>query len=86
MQGIEEDWPLSYQDLAPYYSYVEKMIGVTGSRENLDIVPDGEFLPPLKLRCSEEILKRACAKMGVPWIPTRKALLTRPYDDRPPCH
>jgi len=86
MQGIEEDWPLSYQDLAPYYSYVEKMIGVTGSRENLDIVPDGEFLPPLKLRCSEEILKRACAKMGVPLIPTRKALLTWPYDDRPPCH
>jgi choline dehydrogenase-like flavoprotein len=86
LQGIEEDWPLSYQELAPYYSYVEKMIGVTGSRENLDIVPDGEFLPPLKLRCSEEILKRACAKMGVPLIPTRKALLTRPYDDRPPCH
>ena len=86
VQGIEEDWPLSYDELAPYYSYVEKMIGVTGSRENLDIVPDGEFLPPLKLRCSEEILKRACAKMGFPLIPTRKAVLTRPYDNRPQCH
>ena len=62
------------------------MIGVTGSRENLDIVPDGEFLPPLKMRCSEEILKGACTKMGIPLIPTRKALLTRPYDNRPACH
>jgi len=86
LEGIEEDWPLSYRELAPDYSYVEKMIGVTGSRENFDIVPDGEFLPPLKLRCSEQILKRACAKMGVPLIPTRKALLTRAYDDRPACH
>jgi choline dehydrogenase-like flavoprotein len=86
LEGIEEDWPLSYQELAPDYSYVEKMIGVTGSREDLDIVPDGEFLPPLKLRCSEQILKRACAKMGVRLIPTRKALLTRAYDDRPACH
>ena len=85
-EGIEEDWPLTYKDLAPHYSYVEKMIGVTGSRENLDIVPDGEFLPPLKLRCSEEILKAACAKMGIRLIPTRKALLTQPYDDRPQCH
>ncbi len=86
LAGIEEDWPLSYQELAPYYSYVEKMIGVTGSRENLDIVPDGEYLRPLKFRCSEEIVKRACAKMGIPVIPARKAVLTEPYDGRPPCH
>ena len=86
LEGIEEDWPLSYHESAPDYLYVEKMIGVTGSPENLDIVPDGEFLPPLKLRCSEQILKRACAKMGVRLIPTRKALLTRPYAGRPACH
>jgi choline dehydrogenase-like flavoprotein len=86
LEGIEEDWPLSYQELAPYYSHVEKMIGVSGSRENLKIVPDGEFLPPLKLRCSEEIVQRACANMGIPMIPTRKAVLTEPYDDRPACH
>lgn len=86
LEGIEEDWPLTYEELAPYYSYVEKMIGVTGTRENLEIVPDGEYLRPLKLRCSEEIVKTACVKMGIPMIPTRKALLTEPYDDRPPCH
>ncbi len=86
LEGVEEDWPLTYQELAPYYSYVERMIGVCGTRENLEILPDGEYLPPLKFRCSEEIVKRACDKMGIPMIPTRKALLTVPYDGRPPCH
>jgi choline dehydrogenase-like flavoprotein len=62
------------------------MIGVSGTRENFEIIPDGEFLKPLKLRCSEQIVKRACAKMGIPMIPARRALLTEPYDNRPPCH
>lgn len=84
--GIEDDWPISYQEIAPYYSYVEKMIGVCGSRDGLAVLPDGEFLPPLKMRCSDLIVKRACDKLGIPFIVTRKALLTRPYDNRPPCH
>ena len=86
LEGVEEDWPLSYQELAPCYSHMEKMIGVTGSRENLEIVPDGVFLPPLKPRCSEEIVERACTRMGIRMIPTRKAVLTVPYDGRPACH
>lgn len=87
VEGIEEDWPISYQDVAPYYSYVEKMIGVCGSRDNLEILPDAEsYLPPLKFRCSEVIIKRVCDKMGIPMVAVRKALLTQPYDDRPPCH
>ncbi|HLY60960.1 MAG TPA: GMC family oxidoreductase [Terriglobia bacterium] len=86
LEGVEADWPITYDELAPYYSYVEKMIGVCGSRENLDVIPDGEFLPPLKLRCSEEIVKRSCDRMGIRMIPTRKAVLTVPYDNRPPCH
>lgn len=86
LEGVEEDWPLTYQELAPYYSYVERMIGVSGTRETLEIIPDGEFLRPLKMRCSEQIVKRACTRMGIPMIPARRALLTEPYDDRPPCH
>jgi len=84
--GIEEDWPISYQEIAPYYSYVEKMIGVCGSRDGLAVLPDGEFLPPLKMRCSDLIVKRACDKLGIPFIVTRKALLTKAYDNRPSCH
>jgi len=86
LEGVEEDWPLTYQELAECYSHVERTIGVTGSRENLEIVPDGEFLPPLKPRCSEEIVKRACTRLGLAMIPARKAVLTKPHDDRPACH
>ncbi len=86
LNGVEDDWPLSYADLAPHYSHVEKMIGVTGSLEHLDILPDGDFLPPLKLRCTEQVIKRAAARMGIPLIPTRKALVTQPFEGRPPCH
>lgn len=86
LNGVEEDWPLGYEDLAPYYSHVEKMIGVCGSIEHLPVLPDGDYLPPLKIRCTEAALRRACVKLGIPMIPTRKAVLTVPYDDRPPCH
>lgn len=86
LEGIEDDWPLTYKEIAPFYSHVERMIGVSGSRENLEILPDGEFLPPLKFRCSEEIVKRAGEKLGMRMIPTRKALNTVPHDGRPACH
>lgn len=86
-QGIEEDWPLSYEELAPYYAHVEKMIGICGERNNLEILPDAvSYLPPIPFRCSEAIVQKACARMGIPMIPVRKAVLTVPYDNRPPCH
>ncbi len=51
--GYAVDWPIRYKDIAPWYSYVEKFAGISGSRDNLDILPDGEFLPPLDLNCVE---------------------------------
>jgi len=87
LNGIEEDWPLSYDELAPYYDRIERMIGVCGNDDGLEVLPAGPwYLPPLALRCSEQILKRAVAPLGIPVIPVRKALLTRSYDNRPPCH
>ena len=86
LEGVEDDWPITYEELAPYYSYVEKMIGVTGTKEGLDIVPDGEYLRPLNFRCSEMIVKQACKRLGIPMFPARKAVLTEPFDGRPPCH
>lgn len=44
-EGIAIDWPIRYQDLAPWYSYVEKFVGVSGEKLGLDHLPDGEFLP-----------------------------------------
>lgn len=87
VNNIEEDWPLTYQELAPFYSYVERTIGVCGTRENLAVLPDGEFFaPPPPLRCAENLSKRACAKLGIKVIRTRKALATRRFRNRPPCH
>jgi choline dehydrogenase-like flavoprotein len=52
--GFAVDWPIRYNDLAPWYSYVEKFAGISGNRDGLDILPDGEFLPPLELSCVEQ--------------------------------
>ncbi len=87
LAGIEEDWPLSYEDLEPYYERIEQTIGVCGENDNLAILPAGNhYLPPLPWRCSERLLHRAAKRMGIPVISVRKAVLTRPYDHRPPCH
>ena len=51
VNGIEEDWPLSYEELAPYYDQAEELMVVCGTRENLEVLPDGRFIPPLPLRC-----------------------------------
>jgi choline dehydrogenase-like flavoprotein len=87
LAGIEDDWPLSYEELAPYYERVEQIIGVCGNNDGLEILPGGNhYLPPLPWRCSEHILKRATDALKIPLISVRKAVLTKPYDDRPACH
>src|SRR5579883_2340417 len=87
LHGIEEDWPLSYEELSPYYDRIEQMIGVCGQDDHLEILPDGKYsMPPPPLGCSEQILKRQASKLGIPVIPVRKALNTRVNDNRPACH
>ncbi len=53
-EGIAVDWPIRYNDIAPWYDYVEKFAGIAGTREGLDILPDGQFLPPIPLNCVEK--------------------------------
>lgn len=55
--GIAVDWPVRYNDIAPWYDYVEKYIGVSGQKENLPQLPDGQFLPPMELNCIEKDVK-----------------------------
>jgi choline dehydrogenase-like flavoprotein len=55
--GFAVDWPIRYNDLAPWYSYVEKFAGISGNKDGLDILPDGEFLPALDLSCVENYFK-----------------------------
>src|SRR5437016_3955675 len=84
--GLGDDWPIAYEELAPYYDKVESYIGVFGSKENIPSSPDGVFLPPPKPRCTETILKRACDKLNILCVPARMAILTRPLNGRPACH
>ena len=52
--GIAIDWPIRYKDIAPWYDYVEKFAGISGSKEGLPHLPDGYFLPPMELNCAEK--------------------------------
>jgi choline dehydrogenase-like flavoprotein len=84
--GLGDDWPISYEDLSPYYDKVESYIGVFGTKENISSAPDGVFLPPPKPRCTELFIKKACDKLNILCIPGRLAVLTRPLNGRQPCH
>lgn len=53
-EGVAIDWPIRYQDMAPWYDYVETYAGISGSLEGLDHLPDGKFLPPIELNCVEK--------------------------------
>ncbi|HTQ26839.1 MAG TPA: GMC family oxidoreductase [Puia sp.] len=52
--GFAVDWPIRYEDLAPWYSHVEKFVGISGNRDGIPNLPDGEFLPPWELNCVEK--------------------------------
>ena len=55
-EGIAVDWPIRYDELAPWYSYAEKFAGIQGSKEGLDVLPDGEFLPAMEMNVVEKAL------------------------------
>jgi choline dehydrogenase-like flavoprotein len=55
--GIAVDWPIRYEDLAPWYDYVERFIGVSGAKEGLAHLPDGQFQPPMEMNCVETAFK-----------------------------
>jgi len=86
--GIAVDWPIRYKDMAPWYSYVEKFIGVSGSKEGLDVLPDGEFQPPMPMNCVEEAGTAKIKdhyKGARTWIIGRPANTTLPLPGRPGC-
>ncbi len=77
--GLGADWPLSYEDLAPYYDKAELLIGVYGTNEGLENTPDsspGVLLPPPAARASELLAHKACGPLGIPVIPAHRAVLT----------
>jgi choline dehydrogenase-like flavoprotein len=60
--GFAVDWPIRYADIAPWYSYVEKFAGISGNKDGLASLPDGEFLPPHEMNCVDKYFKEQTAK------------------------
>lgn len=86
IDGAGEDWPINYSDLEPYYASIEREIGVCGNLDHLKDLPDGIFLPPVPFKCSDVIVARGAARLGVKVIHVRKATRTTPAGARPACH
>ncbi len=53
-EGVAVDWPIRYADLAPWYDYVERFAGISGNRDGLDVLPDGQYLPAFELNIVEK--------------------------------
>lgn len=85
--NIAVDWPIRYSDIAPWYDYVESFIGVSGQKENVPHLPDGEFLQPMELNCIEKHLAGHIKKNYDNRLLTiaRIANLTKEWNGRNPC-
>ena len=84
--GLGMDWPITYNDVKPYYDRVDRLIGIFGSNEGLPNDPDGIFQPPPRPRCYELLVKKASDALGITCIPARMSIITRPLNGRQACH
>lgn len=86
-QGIAVDWPIRYKDIAPWYSYVEKFVGISGNRDGIPHLPDGEFQPPMEMNCIEKHFKNSVESsyQNRQVIISRTANLTKGLNGRGPC-
>lgn len=80
--GYAVDWPIRYDDIAPWYSHVEKFAGICGGKDGLEAMPDGEYLPPFEMNCVEQEMQR---KISAHYknrfmVHTRWAHLTQPNE------
>ena len=82
LDGLGDDWPITYDDMKPYYDKIDRFIGIFGAPLNMPNEPDGIFLPPPKPRCYELLIKKACDKLNVPSVPSRLSILTQPLNGR----
>ena len=86
LDGLGDDWPISYDDLKPYYDKIDRFIGVFGAPLGMPNEPDGIFLPPPQPRCYELLIKQASDRLNIPCVPSRLSILTKPLNNRPACH
>jgi choline dehydrogenase-like flavoprotein len=85
--GYGDDWPISYEEMVPYYEEVERYVGISGMAENLPQLPDSIFLPPMEFTCGELALRKAAKeKFGRVVTMGRAAVLTKAHNGRAACH
>ncbi|MCW5965361.1 MAG: GMC family oxidoreductase [Bryobacterales bacterium] len=85
--GYGEDWPVTYEEMVPYFEEVERYVGISGQAEGLKSLPDSIFMPPMKLTCAEEHMRKQLkTKMDRVLTIGRVAILTRNHRDRQACH
>lgn len=90
IDGYGDDWPITYDDMKPYYDKLDAFVGIFGTNHaretGLHNEPDGIFQPPPAPRAHELLIKRACDRMKIPVVPSRLSILTQPLNGRPACH
>lgn len=86
IDGLGDDWPITYDDVKPYYDKIDRLIGIYGTQEGLPNEPDGIFMPPPKPRGYELLVKKSCDEIGLKIIPSRLSIITQPLNGRPACH
>jgi choline dehydrogenase-like flavoprotein len=86
IDGYGDDWPISYQDLKPYYDRLDRMVGIFGSEEGFHNEPDGIFQPAPEPRCYERLVKQGAESIGIPVMPSRLSILTESLNGRAACH
>ena len=86
LDGLGDNWPITYADVAPYYDRVDRLVGVFGSKEGLHNHPDSIFLPPPTPRCWELMVKQAADRLRITCIPSRLSILTESIHGRAACH
>src|SRR5260221_14679986 len=80
---ISIDWPIRYKDVAPWYSYAEKFAGISGTKDGLPQLPDGEYMPPMEMNCVEKDVSariKAHYKKARTMIIGRTANITLPHN------
>jgi len=86
LDGLSPSWPISYEDLAPYYDRLDRLVGLYGSVEGLHNEPDGIFLPPPRPRAYELLVMDAAKRLNVTCVPARLSIITRSIHGRQACH
>jgi len=90
IDGLGDDWPITYDEIKPYYDKLDEFVGIFGTNHAKDTglanEPDGIFQPPPSPRAHELLIKKACDRLKIPVVPSRLSILTRPLNGRPACH